>query len=90
MKRQPIYPSILVLIFASAPLVCGGAFTAAKQSRNAYDQSSGPPGTNTVTRIIYVDAHSTGIGDGSSWANAYNHLQDALADANTAENLIEC
>jgi predicted outer membrane repeat protein len=89
MKRQSIYPSILVAIFVSAPLVCGGAPTAAKQPRNAYGQSGGPPGTSAVTRIIYVDARSTGATDGSSWENAYNYLQDALADANTAQKPIE-
>lgn len=89
MKRQSIYPSILVAIFVSAPLVGGGVLTAGKHSRNAYGQAGGPPGTSAVTRIIYVDAHSNGAADGSSWANAYNYLQDALADANTPEKPIE-
>jgi len=89
MERQPIYPLILVAVFVSALLVCAGAPTAAKQPRNAYGQSGGPPGTSAVTRIIYVDARSPGATDGSSWANAYNYLQDALADANTAQKPIE-
>ncbi|MHC4695518.1 MAG: right-handed parallel beta-helix repeat-containing protein [Planctomycetota bacterium] len=31
--------------------------------------------------IFYVDQDATGANDGSSWLNAYNNLQDALADA---------
>jgi len=34
-------------------------------------------------RIIYVDVDAIGANDGSSWADAYNYLQDALAHANT-------
>ena len=33
--------------------------------------------------IIYVDANATGDMNGVNWANAYNYLQDALADANS-------
>lgn len=31
--------------------------------------------------ILYVDADATGANDGSSWADAFNYLQDALATA---------
>jgi len=34
-------------------------------------------------QVIYVDADAPGAGDGTSWENAYNFLQDALADART-------
>ena len=40
-------------------------------------------------RTIYVDVDATGANDGSSWANAYNYVQDALTDANASEKLVE-
>jgi len=38
---------------------------------------------------IYIDADATGANNGSSWADAYRFLQDALADANSAANPVE-
>jgi predicted outer membrane repeat protein len=38
---------------------------------------------------VYVDADATGANDGSSWMNAYRHLQDALAYADSAAKPIE-
>lgn len=35
-------------------------------------------------KIIYVDTAAVGENNGSSWADAYNYLQDALIDANAA------
>ena len=39
--------------------------------------------------VIYVDADASGANDGSSWADAYNYLQDGLADANSSEKPVE-
>jgi phosphotriesterase-related protein len=39
--------------------------------------------------IIYVDDNAVGANDGSSWENAYIYLQDAFADANSAEKPVE-
>jgi len=42
---------------------------------------------STWGRVIYVDDDAQGKNDGSSWADAYVHLQDALADANSMKPL---
>jgi len=45
--------------------------------------------TASLRKIIYVDADATGSNDGSSWIDAYNYLQNALYDANSAEKPVE-
>jgi hypothetical protein len=39
--------------------------------------------TVASAKVIYVDCNAPGANDGTSWQDAYNFLQDALADANS-------
>jgi hypothetical protein len=39
--------------------------------------------------VFYVDAAAVGAGDGSSWSDAFVHLQDALAAASAAAPPVE-
>ena len=39
------------------------------------------------SQIIYVDADATGANNGSSWADAYNYLQDALFIASSGDEI---
>ncbi|MHC4281982.1 MAG: hypothetical protein ACYSWZ_03270, partial [Planctomycetota bacterium] len=36
---------------------------------------------------IYVDADATGTNNGSTWADAYNYLQNALTDASSGDEI---
>jgi len=40
-------------------------------------------------KIIFVDASAYGANDGTTWADAYPYLQDALADADASEKPVE-
>jgi hypothetical protein len=44
-------------------------------------------GTTAAGRIIYVDDDAAGANDGTSWDNAYNYLQDALAVASDGDEI---
>jgi hypothetical protein len=46
-------------------------------------------GSAANAKTIYVDADRPPGGGGTSWANAYNYLQDALADANSSAKPVE-
>lgn len=48
----------------------------------------GQPNENPLPgKIIYVDIDATGSNDGSSWTDAFNDLQDALAFADSADQI---
>lgn len=40
-------------------------------------------------KTLYVDDDAAGANDGSSWADAYKYLQDALADAESSDKPVE-
>jgi len=40
-----------------------------------------------IDKIIYVDMNAVGANDGSSWADAYKYLQDALSDATVLKDI---
>jgi len=50
---------------------------------------AGFAGTTFAGRIIYVDDDANGANNGTRWTDAYNYLQDALADANSADKPVE-
>jgi predicted outer membrane repeat protein len=43
--------------------------------------------TTAMGQIIYVDGSASGSNNGSSWADAYNYLQDALAACSTGDEI---
>jgi hypothetical protein len=45
--------------------------------------------STAMGKIIYVDDNAPSANDGSSWENAYNFLQDALADADSSPKPVE-
>ncbi|MHC4327530.1 MAG: right-handed parallel beta-helix repeat-containing protein [Planctomycetota bacterium] len=45
--------------------------------------------TVAAAKTSYVDDDATGTNNGTSWADAYTYLQDALADAQLAEKPVE-
>lgn len=45
--------------------------------------------STATAEIIFVDADANGVNDGSSWTDAYNYLQDALADASSSPKPVE-
>ncbi len=43
--------------------------------------------TSSEAEVIYVDDDASGANDGSSWTDAYNHLQDALAAVSEGDEI---
>ena len=47
----------------------------------------GTTSTTAIGKIIYVDAHAPGANNGVSWLDAFNYLQDALAIAQSGDEI---
>lgn len=43
--------------------------------------------TTVIAQITYVDADATGAKNGTSWPDAFNYLQDALAIAQSGDEI---
>ncbi len=42
---------------------------------------------SAMAKIVYADDDATGTNNGSSWANAFAHLQNALAVAQSGDEI---
>jgi hypothetical protein len=63
---------------AGSTVLCGVVFWVALALGSSAD---------VAARTLYVDADATGTGNGSSWADAYWCLQDALASARSGDEV---
>jgi hypothetical protein len=67
----------------SACIVDGGDYKGDETVCDDVDEDGIADVCQLATDVVYVDANATGFGDGTSWANAFNYLQDGLAEAAT-------
>ncbi len=68
----------------STVLICVGSILCACSALPPVANAFQPSGT----RVIFVNTNVAGARDGSSWADAYNHLQEALDDVERTGNCL--
>ncbi|MBN2019203.1 MAG: C10 family peptidase [Sedimentisphaerales bacterium] len=68
-------------LFGTAVVNTGTSVDGASVSGNVW-------GVNFAYNTLYVDSIAMGLNDGSSWINAFNYLQDALAAATSGTQIL--
>ena len=74
-------------VFGPGPLLTTREEMRAAIAGTAANDGGSSDRASAAGRIIYVDDDATGANDGSSWADAYNVLQDALDDAVAGDDI---
>ena len=65
----------------------GGSPTTEPDTSDSVLSNLTPPEDNSNSNVIYVDDNASEGGDGSSWSTAHKYLQDALAVAESGDEI---